>query len=224
MRALSLVLLSVAAGCVDAIAFLHAGAFPANMTGNSVVLALALARTGIAGALPSALALLGFIIGAVIGARLTLEPGREWSRRVNFALLAAGGLCLAAAATIGLSGDVHMTTLVLCASIAMGMQSAAVQHLNIPGVATVFVTGTLTAAVTRFVGMAAPPSPEPRPDPWLPTISWIAYFLGALIGGLQSHWNNPAPIVLPGIILAAVGLAGLQMSTSAGQSGSRGNR
>jgi uncharacterized membrane protein YoaK (UPF0700 family) len=214
MRALSLVLLSVAAGCVDAIAFLHAGAFPANMTGNSVVLALALARTGIAGALPSALALLGFVIGAIAGARLTLEPGREWSRRVDFTLLAAGGLCLVAAATIGFSGDVHMTALVLCASVAMGMQSAAVQHLNIPGVATVFVTGTLTAAITRFVGMTVPASPEHRPDPWLPTISWIAYFLGALVGGLQSHWNNPVPIVLPGIILAAVAGTGLLRSRS----------
>lgn len=218
MRPLSLVLLSIAAGCVDAIAFLHAGAFPANMTGNSVVLALALARTGIVGALPSAQALLGFIIGAVAGAWLTQEPGREWSRRVNFALLAAGALCLAAAATIGFSGDVHMTALVLCASVAMGMQSAAVQHLGIPGVATVFVTGTLTTAVTRFVGMAAPPSPEPRPDPWLPAMSWVAYFLGALVGGLQSHWNNPAPIVLPGIILAAVGSAGFRRSISLAES------
>ena len=39
-RDTALLLLSTAAGCVDAVGFLHVGVFPANMTGTTVIMAL----------------------------------------------------------------------------------------------------------------------------------------------------------------------------------------
>jgi uncharacterized membrane protein YoaK (UPF0700 family) len=201
MRDLLLLLLSLAAGCVDALAFLHTGTFPANMTGNSVVLGLALARANFAGAELPALALLGFCLGAAASARLTLVTGRAWSGRVTLSLALAAVLLLGAAAAIGLGG--HFTVVLTLAAVAMGLQSAAVQRLGVAGVSTVFVTGTLTTAIVQLVDGRASGAPS-KTTPWLPIASWVAYFLGAIVGGLQSLLQMPLPILLPGILLLVV--------------------
>jgi uncharacterized membrane protein YoaK (UPF0700 family) len=201
MRDIFLLLLSLAAGCVDALAFLHTGTFPANMTGNSVVLGLALARANVTGAELSALALLGFCLGAAAGARLTLATGRAWSGRVTLSLAMAGALLLGAAAAIGLGG--HFTVALALAAVAMGLQSAAIQRLGVAGVSTVVVTGTLTIAILRLVDGRASGAPAAN-TAWLPAASWVAYFLGAIVGGLQSLLQVPLPILLPGILLLAV--------------------
>jgi uncharacterized membrane protein YoaK (UPF0700 family) len=93
--------------------------------------------------------------------------------------------------------------------MAMGLQSAAVQQLGVPGVATVFVTGTLTTAIARFVGVALPKAgAPPAASPWLPFLSWVCYFAGAMLGGLQqSILHTGIPIAIPGLILIGVALA-----------------
>ena len=53
-------------------------------------------------------------------------------------------LLLLLAWAIGLSG------------LGMGMQSAAVRHLDVPGVATTYITGTLTTLVAGTVDRFAP--------------------------------------------------------------------
>jgi uncharacterized membrane protein YoaK (UPF0700 family) len=207
MRDILLLLLSLAAGCVDALAFLHTGTFPANMTGNSVVLGLALARANVTGAELSALALLGFTLGAAAGARLTIASDRAWSVRVTLSLALAGALLLGAAAAIGFGG--HFVVAMTTAAVAMGLQSAAVQRLGVAGVSTVVVTGTLTTAIMRLVARvngAARPT-EAGAGSWLPAASWGAYFAGAIVGGLQSILHTPLPILLPGVILLGVAAA-----------------
>jgi uncharacterized membrane protein YoaK (UPF0700 family) len=201
MRDIFLLLLSLAAGCVDALAFLHTGTFPANMTGNSVVLGLALARTNVTGAELSALALLGFTLGAAAGARLTQSSDRAWSRQITLTLGLAGVLLLGAAAAIGF-GE-HFVLAMSVAAVAMGLQSAAVQRLGVAGVSTVVVTGTLTTAVLRLVDGKKSGAPGASAA-WLPAASWGAYFLGAIAGGLQSVLRAPLPILLPGILLLTV--------------------
>ena len=58
------VLLSVTAGCVDAVSYLGLGhIFTANMTGNTVLLGLSLGQAHWQAALRSGVALVGFIVG-----------------------------------------------------------------------------------------------------------------------------------------------------------------
>ena len=209
-RNLFLVLLSAAAGCVDAIAFIHVGVFPANMTGNSVVLATNLLHPASGAAILSALALLGFCAGAAASARMVRSAEHAWSHRTNIALLGAAALVLGAAAAIPFTGDRYMALIILATASAMGIQSAAVQQLGIAGVATVFMTGTLTTAVSRFVGGVQERMAGRLPlekSPWLPALTWSAYFLGAFLGGLHRILHTPLPFALPGILILGVALA-----------------
>lgn len=207
----SLLLLSIAAGCVDAIAFVNAGVFPANMSGNSVVLAAGILHPATGAAALSALVLAGFCAGAAAGAWIVHSPDHAWSRRISLALLFSGVLVLGCALAILLAPGHFLSMIIVAVSAAMGMQSAAVQQLGIAGVATVFVTGTLTTAITRFVGLARETvmkEPLAEKDPWLPAFSWLSYFAGAFIGGLQLVLHTAVPVVLPGALLVAVALAG----------------
>jgi len=199
-----LVLLSTAAGCVDAIAFINAGVFPANMTGNTVVLAINLLVNGSA-ALLSALALLGFCLGAAAGAWLVHSREHAWSGRVTLAILAGALLVVAASAAIAFSGTRFEIPIILVTSAAMGIQSAAVQQLGIAGVSTVFMTGTLTTAVSRAVG-ALIERPAADPGRWLPALTWLGYFAGAFIGGLHHALHTPLPFVIPAALLLGVAL------------------
>ena len=208
-RNLLLILLSTAAGCVDAVAFLNAGVFPANMTGNSVVLATSLLHPSSSAAILSALALLGFCAGAAASAWMVHSTDHAWSPRINLALLAAALLVLGATAVVFFSGTELIVVAILATSAAMGMQSAAVQQLGIAGVATVFMTGTLTAAVSRFAG-AARERHEGRPvsakSPWLPALTWLAYFTGAFLGSLHHVLHTSLPLALPGLLILVVTL------------------
>jgi hypothetical protein len=68
VRNAMLVLLSAAAGCIDAVSYLGLGyIFTANMTGNTVLLGLSLGRAGWQEALRSGVALVGFIFGLPSG-------------------------------------------------------------------------------------------------------------------------------------------------------------
>lgn len=208
MRNHSLLLLSLAAGCVDAIAFLHVGVFPANMTGNTVVLGLALAKANVTGVALSGLALVGFFIGAVIGAKIT-SRSKSHPRQIGATLLIGGILLLAHAALLALRDNTVSNYLVIISAIAMGMQSAAVQRLGISGVSTVVITGTFTTAITRLVDGMKPKEADAS-TPWLPALSWLGYLGGALIGGLESAYHSPLPIILPGVILTSVALLELR--------------
>jgi uncharacterized membrane protein YoaK (UPF0700 family) len=204
LRNLLLLLLSAAAGCTDAIAFIHAGVFPANMTGNTVVLAINL-FSGSSAALLSALALVGFCGGAVAGAWLVHSTDRAWSRRTNTAILCGATLVGAATAAIFLYGDRVVIPVVLATSAAMGLQSAAVQHLGLSGVATVFMTGTLTTAVSRFTGAALDRAPSSS-GAALPALTWLGYFAGALVGGLHRTLHTDIPFALPTMLLLGVAI------------------
>lgn len=95
----------------------------------------------------------------------------------------------------------------------MGMQSATVYRLSVPGVSTTYVTGTLTTLAMRLVcwlrssaGSAAAPADRGmrRLDqtalgqgPGLPAAVWLAYGAGAVAAGSVYIW-------LPSVALPVV--------------------
>jgi uncharacterized membrane protein YoaK (UPF0700 family) len=89
MRDILLLLLAFAAGCNDAISYLGLGAvFTSNMTGNTVLLGIALAQAQWLGVLRSAVALAGYIIGVAIGTAIVSykDRHRTWPAVVSTAL------------------------------------------------------------------------------------------------------------------------------------------
>jgi uncharacterized membrane protein YoaK (UPF0700 family) len=84
-----LLLLTLAAASVDAISYLGLGhVFTAMMTGNTVLLGLALAQGEALAALRSILALIGFAIGVFAGAIIVERESypAEWPAAVTAAL------------------------------------------------------------------------------------------------------------------------------------------
>jgi uncharacterized membrane protein YoaK (UPF0700 family) len=153
-----LCLLAWAAGIIDAVSYLGLGrVFTAMMTGNTVLLALAIGQGEAMAVVRSALALAGFSVGAATGALIvTRESTRgEWppsvtaALAVEAALLAAFTVVWHVAGTALTSGSTNL--LIVLSGLAMGVQAAAVRHLGIPGVATTYLTGTLTSLMAELV-------------------------------------------------------------------------
>jgi len=151
--------LTWAASGVDAISYLGLGhVFTANMTGNAVLLGLAVGQGQGLAALRSIIALAGFVLGVAIGAMIIeRSPNRgEWPRAATRAVVLE---CI----VLGLftitwhlpraaqSGE-SLYALIALSALAMGIQSAAIRHLKVPGIATTYITGTLTSMVAGFVG------------------------------------------------------------------------
>jgi uncharacterized membrane protein YoaK (UPF0700 family) len=235
LRNSMLVMLSLAAGCVDAVGYLGLGQiFVANMTGNTVLLGLALGQAEARAALRAVVALVGFIVGVAVGAAI-LGPGRErstWPPGVTAAL--ALELVVLIAFAIGWffaeSEPAGLTVypLILLPAVAMGLQSAAVRRMGIPGVATTYITGTLTDLTEGAIARLRPAVSatildgrgeeildgrrEERPEQrrpsarglLLPADVWLAYGIGAVIVGILTlRW--PAGVLsVPVAVLALV--------------------
>jgi uncharacterized membrane protein YoaK (UPF0700 family) len=145
------VVLTAVAACVDATSYLRFHVFPANMTGNTVLLAIGVAGGNGLNPLRSATALGGFVAGAVAGG-IALAACVS---RARFLAMAWGfELCLLGSAAglwaSGWTAGAQAFAVVALLSGTMGLQSATVAQLGL-GVSTTYLTGTWTA-VSSFVG------------------------------------------------------------------------
>jgi uncharacterized membrane protein YoaK (UPF0700 family) len=86
----------------------------------------------------------------------------------------------------------------------MGVQSAAVRRLGVGSVATTYVTGTLnslTRQTVRRLRSRDREAPSVR-DLELPANVWLAYAIGAVVGGIaEPRWESAA--ILPAIAFVA---------------------
>src|SRR5918996_2479828 len=88
-------LLACVAGSVDAVSYMSLGqVFTANMTGNTVLLGLALGQAESGAAIRSSIALVGFLGGASLGAWVTSrgQHGGIWAPAVTVTLAIEGAL------------------------------------------------------------------------------------------------------------------------------------
>jgi len=144
---------------MGAISYLTAHVLPANMTGNPVLLGLDLGLGPQAEAMKSAIALGGYVLGVALGVLLVdrLHRGQSEVSRVIAGAVAAEATALAVFSIVSWSpaipgrttGMLH--TLIVLAGVAMGIQSATVKKLSLPGVVTTYITGTITPLTSGFV-------------------------------------------------------------------------
>jgi uncharacterized membrane protein YoaK (UPF0700 family) len=238
-RDVLLLVLTWAAGAIDAVGYLALGqVFTANMTGNTVLLGLHVGREQGAAALRALVALLAFGAGLAIGALIVerIRGKGPWPPVVTWALALEAVMLVAFAAGLFLAGPARPTmatqALIALSAVAMGVQSAAVRRLNVPGIATTYVTGTLTTAVTSLVAgsraatASSPAAPErvlgvPAGGEWwrgvrLQLLALLVYGLGAAVGGL-AHERFPAlGAMLP--CLAVTGVVAAAAVRGAGRS------
>ena len=202
--------LSVAAGCVDAISFVGFGqVFTANMTGNMVLLGIAVvshfAILPIAiGWLFPLVAIVAFILGAL--GPLPLFPQGLHGRRAGAVVLVEGVLLAIAAVVFALSPHAPWVLPVCIAlmSFAMGAQSMVASKAALPGISTTYVTGTLITALTRGLAQNAPESY--RLDAMRNMWVIVAYIGGAALGAFLFLYlrHNVLILVAIGLIATAV--------------------
>ena len=201
--------LTFAAGSVDAISYLALGrVFTANMTGNIVLLGLAVAQSLGPQTQRSLVALAAFAAGVAIAANVGRPRGHEevWPARVTLAL-ALEAILLTGFAIAWWAFDRRPFTesvlvLVALAGLAMGMQSATARQLSVKGVTTTFVTGTLTTLVSDIVTLAGPPGGWSMNAGVL-----VALLLGAVIGGIAEVHAPSVAAIIPAAVVAVVVLA-----------------
>ena len=201
-----MLLLTGAAGYVDAISYLALGrVFTANMTGNTVLFGLALVQADGGAIIRTALALGAFVAGTAIGAWLVHwnERPAHWPRGVTIAL----GVECALLAALAADRSSMLVGRVTLAALAMGVQSAAARRLDVFGIATTFVTGTLTNLVSLVARHGVGSAATGHGKRMLAT-AWGVYVLGAMAaGGLMQMAPTVTFLVPVAIVLAVVAIA-----------------
>jgi uncharacterized membrane protein YoaK (UPF0700 family) len=201
---------------MDALAFLALGkVFVSVITGNLVLLGIGLGQGEHGVALRVAMTVVGYAAGATAGAAITGRAEDDqpvWPSRVTAALLVE--LILLAGFAVGWElsaarpGGAALLVLLAVAAAAMGLQSAAVNRLALPGFSSTYLTSTLVRALTELVH-----GPRHHVPPKI--VALVSVVVGALAGALLV---TAAPRFAPAIAIGL--LAGvLAVSTILGRPG-----
>jgi uncharacterized membrane protein YoaK (UPF0700 family) len=200
-----LLVLTAVTGVVDAFSYLTLGhVFVANMTGNVVFLAFAIAGASGFSVFASLCAVAAFMLGAFMGGRLnTLRMTHRGQ------LLAAGSTFQAMLIVIALVIDLvagkvlagaAQYVLIALLGVAMGMQNAVARKIAVPDLTTTVLTLTIAgmSADARVTG-----GPGARVGRRL--LAVLTMVVGALAGALLVlHANASLALVLAFVLLAIV--------------------
>jgi uncharacterized membrane protein YoaK (UPF0700 family) len=222
-------LLGGAAGYLDAVGYLTLGIFTANMTGNTVLLGIAIGQGRWAAMVRVLVALAAFLAGAGGGALLLRERQRMGS------VLGVEAACVLTGLAVwwgGLPESRVALLLIALLSAAMGAQSAAVRRVGQQRISTTYVTGTLTSLAVDTVSQILARRERRRRPPAEPAASargtlplltgiWATYIAGAVIGGFaQSRWGFRSVVLLV-IVLAGAAVWGLSGDAALARPSSR---
>jgi uncharacterized membrane protein YoaK (UPF0700 family) len=199
--------LTLFTGLVDAVSILALGrVFVANMTGNVVFVAFAVAGAAGFSLASSLAALAGFVAGAGAGGRLIRILGNDRAR-----LLAVGSsielvLVMTALLVVVASDSAPSSAgqAVAAAALALGtgLQNAVVRRLAVPDLTTTVLTMTLT-------GIAADiRAGQPSPAFTRRVLAVVTMFLGAVIGAvLVLQVDTTSALAVATAVLAVVAVA-----------------
>jgi uncharacterized membrane protein YoaK (UPF0700 family) len=196
-------------GIVDAESFLSFGhVFTANMTGNVVFIAFAIAGVQELSVARSGTALVGFLTGVTLGARMARHlDGRNAIRVVAAALFVqAASLFAAMVLVIGhedwpADRQRQLYVVIALTALAMGVQNVTVFKLAMPGLSP----NVLTTALTGIAGDSMLGGHNPV---WTRRVASVAtMFAGALVGAWLCHLSAVWPLMLAAAATAVCGLA-----------------
>lgn len=203
--------LTVATGVVDAVSYLALDrVFTGNMTGNVLFVGFAIGGSGSVPLLNNAIALAGFLAGAVLAGRAV--RGRTHLTRLPTAhLLILGGTALAILAIavawllLDAPATVELVVLTAVLAMAMGLQAVAARGARISDVTTVVITSTLVnfAMDSPLAGGTG--------DKWVRRAgAVISMGAGGALGAILVHsWSGAGALLVGGACMAfgAVALA-----------------
>ena len=200
-----LVAMTLVTGLVDAFSYLVLGhVFVANMTGNVVFLAFALAGTPGFSILASLVALGSFVLGSFGGGFLGSHLGQHRGHLLSVTATLQTVLLSAAVVLAALSGNPvpasYSYSLIIVLGIAMGLQNATARKLAVPDLTTTVLTLTIVgiAADSQLVGGSGSRAGRRL-------IAAAAMFVGALVGSLLIfHVSIVFPLVIALIVVVII--------------------
>src|SRR5882762_6404542 len=203
----ALLVQTVATGLIDAVSYLGLGhVFTANMTGNVVFLAFAVAGAPGLSFPRLAVSLGAFLAGAVAGGRLAARLGTSPQHRwvaTAFGVEAVLLLCAALAAAAGTRAALFAAYgVIVLTALAMGVRNATVRKIALPDLTTTVLTLTLTglAADSALAGGT-------NPRGWRRGASVLSMFLGAGVGALLVRHSLVLPLVVSGVVSSSCAIA-----------------
>ncbi len=200
--------LTFATGIVDALCYLGLDqVFTANMTGNVLILGMAIGDGKDLSLLGPVLALIGFVLGGALVGRVLADSHEPWSTLSTWLLAVVAAIVLAVGIVLVGAGDDPGRALTLAVTpvlgVAMGTQAAAARFIAVKDVTTIVVTGTITAlAIDSPLGNGRMRSAGRR------AAAVVLLVAGAAVGAVLVTWHLGANLLLAGLVVSAVTLIG----------------
>ena len=200
--------LTFSTGIVDAVGYLGLDkVFAGNMTGNVVILGMAIVGAEGLPWVGPLVALIAFMAGAVIGGRTLRRESIGWNTRTSWSFTAvAAALAVLTGVTVATGGvppEPWGLAITVLLAAAMGFQAAVARHLAVKDVTTVVVTSTITglAADSVLAGGSG--------QPWRRRAGAVVLIaLGALVGALLLRVGIALPLGLATVVTAAAAVVG----------------
>ena len=206
---LSLMLaLTFSTGIIDAVGFLGLDrVFTGNMTGNVVILGMALTGADGLPIVGPILALVLFMVGAAIAGRVMRAVDAGWDTRSTVLFVVVGAVLVASALPmLFLDDPAEPIKLAVTGGLglAMGIQAGAARHIGVKDVTTVVVTSTIVGLAYDSV-FAARTGGHPWPRRLLAIVLIGA---GAAVGALLLQVHLALGIGLAAVITLVAALLG----------------
>jgi uncharacterized membrane protein YoaK (UPF0700 family) len=203
-----LITMTFVTGLVDAFSYLVLGhVFVANMTGNVLFLAFAIAGVHGLSMSASLVALFAFFGGATLGGKIHTLMNNHRAKLFTVSMIVQASLFLVALVLVlmqspPLEGAFRYSIIVVMA-IAMGVQNAASRKLAVPDFTTTVLTMTIVGigADSRLAGGRGSKGTRRL-------LAVVTMFLGALVGAvLVLHVRDIYPVMIAFVIVAVVALS-----------------
>ena len=200
--------LTFSTGVVDAVGYLGLDrVFTGNMTGNVVILGMALVGGDNLPVVGPVIALTGFFAGAVLGGRALVAGSGAWNRRTTGVFVAVGVLMAVVCGVLLVDEHPPRALALMVTGLlggAMGLQAAAARRVAVKDVTTVVVTSTITglAADSRLAGAVEAQDWRRRAG------AVVLILLGAAAGALLLQWQLAAAVALAAVLTLAVAALG----------------
>ena len=199
--------LTFSTGVIDAVGYLGLDrVFTGNMTGNVVILGMALAGADDLPIVGPVIALLLFMLGALVAGRTLRPVAAGWSGR-STVLFGLVGLVILLAAVPMLVLDDPAEPIKLAVTgalgLAMGLQAGAARHIGVKDVTTVVVTSTIVGLAfdSKFGGASG--------QQWKRRLGAVVLIgLGALVGALLLNVHIGLGMAVAAVITLVVAVLG----------------
>jgi uncharacterized membrane protein YoaK (UPF0700 family) len=208
VRNILLIALAACAGAFDAVSYLRLHTFTANMTGNTVLLALWLGGRHLGEVSHGVTAIACYALGAFLGRLVTgnADERHPWPAEIIRAFLLEAGFVVAFAVLWPLLPESQLRILMLLAlgSAAMGTQAAIAHGAHLGSSTTTAMTGTIARSSE---GLAEAAKAGLQPFPIAKPASWAVYFCAALAVGAFDRMQGDIRVAAWGVAVVLLAIA-----------------